>query len=127
VGDDDMFPNHQIAVTLFSEKFIKTSRDVAVRFMRALLRGTREPIPPWQQAAHLLDYGYATAPGTKIGTLIEPDPSLIPPKPDAAISAAPMLSADALPVRIGVAVIGALIVFSLIGVARSLNQRAQAR
>ena len=109
------------------QTFVGAANHDGRRLVTVLLRGTREPIPPWQQAAHLLDYGYATAPGTKIGTLIEPDPSLIPPKPDATISAAPMLSADTLPVRIGVAVIGALIVFSLIGVARSLNQRAQAR
>ncbi|MEI6699606.1 MAG: D-alanyl-D-alanine carboxypeptidase family protein [Mycobacteriaceae bacterium] len=109
------------------QTFVGAANHDGRRLVSVLLRGTREPIPPWQQAAHLLDYGYATAPGTKIGTLIEPDPSLIPPKPEAAISAAPMLSADALPVRIGVAVIGTLIVFSLIGFARSLNQRAQAR
>ena len=58
---------------------------------------------------------------------IDPDPSLTPRRPEAPIIAAPILSADALPVRIGVALIGTLIVFSLIGVARSLNQRAQAR
>jgi D-alanyl-D-alanine carboxypeptidase (penicillin-binding protein 5/6) len=109
------------------QTFVGAANHDGRRLVTVLLRGTREPIPPWQQAAHLLDYGYATAPGTKVGTLIEPDPSLIPPKPEAAISAAPMLSADALPVRIGVAVIGTLIVFSLIGFARSLNQRAQAR
>ena len=109
------------------QTFVGAANHDGRRLVSVLLRGTREPIPPWQQAAHLLDYGYATAPGTKIGTLIEPDPSLIPPKPEAPISAAPMLSADALPVRIGVAVIGTLIIFSLIGVARSLNQRAQAR
>ena len=45
--------------------------------MAVLLHGTRQPIAPWQQAAHLLDYGFATAPGTKVGTLIEPDPSLV--------------------------------------------------
>jgi len=42
VGDDEMFPNHQIAVTLFSERFINARRDVAVRFMRAFLRGVRD-------------------------------------------------------------------------------------
>jgi len=109
------------------QTFVGAANRDGRRLVSVLLRGTREPIPPWQQSAHLLDYGFATAPGTQIGTLIEPDPSLIPPKPDAAISAAPILSADALPVRIGVALIGTLIVFSLIGVARSLNQRAQAR
>lgn len=41
-GDDEMFPDHQIAVTLFSEKFIGGKRDVAVRFMRAMLRGGRD-------------------------------------------------------------------------------------
>ena len=47
------------------------------RLVAVLLRGTRLPIAPWEQAAHLLDYGFATAPGTKVGTLIEPDPSLV--------------------------------------------------
>ena len=40
--DDEMFPNHQIAVMLYSGRFIKSSRDAAVRFMRAYLRGTRD-------------------------------------------------------------------------------------
>ncbi len=40
--DDEMFPNHQIAVTLFSGRFINSNRDAAVRFMRAFLRGTRD-------------------------------------------------------------------------------------
>jgi len=97
------------------------------RLVTVLLRGTRQPIPPWQQSAQLLDYGFATAPGTAIGTLVEPDPSLRPPAPDSSLSAAPLLSADALPVRIGVSVIGTGIIFSLILAARSLNQRAQAR
>jgi len=97
------------------------------RLVAVLLRGTREPIAPWEQAARLLDYGFATEPGTKIGTLIEPDPSLTPPKPDAVAVDVPLLSAEALPVRIGVSVVGTLIVFSLIMAARSLNQRAGAR
>ena len=41
-NDDEMFPFHQIAVTLYSEKFINANRDAAVRFMRAFLRGTRD-------------------------------------------------------------------------------------
>ena len=97
-----------------------------------LLRGTRQPIAPWEQAARLLDYGFATPPGTKIGTLIEPDPSLLPPKPEAAdavaANAASLLpAADALPVRIGVALIGSLIVLGLIMGARSMNRRPQTR
>jgi NitT/TauT family transport system substrate-binding protein len=41
-SDDEMFPYHEIAVTLNSEKFIKSNRDAAVRYMRAFLRGTRD-------------------------------------------------------------------------------------
>ncbi len=42
VRDDEMFPNHQIAVTLYSGHFINSNRDAAIRFMRAFLRGTRD-------------------------------------------------------------------------------------
>ena len=99
------------------------------RLMAVLMRGTRQPIAPWQQAAHLLDYGFATAPGTKVGTLIEPDPSLVAPKPEAATNtaasaaSAPLSDIDAMPVRVGVGVVGAIVVFGLIMAARSLNRR----
>lgn len=113
------------------QTFVGAANRDGRRLVAVLLHGTRQPIPPWQQAAHLLDYGFATPPGTKIGNLIEPDPSLIPPKPDAAnaaVNAASLLpAADALPVRIGVALIGSLIVFGLILGARSLNRRNPAR
>lgn len=109
------------------QTFVGAANRDGRRLVAVLLRGSREPIAPWEQAAHLLDYGFATAPGTKIGTLIEPDPSLIPPKPEAAPLDMPILSADALPVRIGVSVVGAVIVLSLILAARSLNQRVGAR
>lgn len=101
------------------------------RLVAVLLKGTRQPIAPWEQAAHLLDYGFATTPGTSVGTLIEPDPSLLDPKPvadgaNAGVNAAPMLSdVDAMPVRVGVAVVGSMIVFALIMGARSLNRRPQ--
>jgi NitT/TauT family transport system substrate-binding protein len=42
VRDDEMLPNHQIAVTLYSGRFIKSNRDATLRFMRAFLRGTRD-------------------------------------------------------------------------------------
>ncbi len=109
------------------QTFVGAANRDGRRLVSVLLRGSREPIAPWEQTAHLLDYGFATAPGTKIGTLIEPDPSLTPPKPEAPPNAAPMLTGDALPVRIGVAVVGTFVVFSLIMAARSLNQRVQAR
>jgi D-alanyl-D-alanine carboxypeptidase (penicillin-binding protein 5/6) len=102
------------------------------RLVAVLLHGTRQPIAPWEQAAHLLDYGFGTPRGTQVGTLIEPDPALAA-KPDGsaarqanvADAAGLMSSAEAMPVRVGVAVIGTIIVFALIMVARSLNRRPQ--
>ena len=109
------------------QTFVGAANHDGRRLVTVLLRGSREPIAPWEQAAHLLDYGFASALGTKIGTLIEPDPSLIPPKPEAPPNTAPILTGDSVPVRVGVAVVGTVIVFSLIMAARSLNQRVQAR
>jgi serine-type D-Ala-D-Ala carboxypeptidase (penicillin-binding protein 5/6) len=117
------------------QTFVGAANHNGRRLMAVLLHGTRQPIAPWEQAAHLLDYGFGTAPGTQVGTLIEPDPSLIATKPDGAAdrqannaqAAGLMSSADALPVRVGVAVVGTLIVFGLIMVARSMNRRPQHR
>ncbi len=109
------------------QTFVGAAERDGRRLVAVLLRGTRQPIAPWEQATRLLDYGFATAPGTAIGTLIEPDPSLLPPRPEAMPVAAPVLPVDALPVRVGVAVVGTMIIFSLILAARSLNQRVQAR
>ena len=113
------------------QTFVGAANRDGRRLVAVLMRGTRLPIPPWQQAAHLLDYGFATAPGTKVGTLIEPDPSLVttPQKAadDTALKAATALpDVDALPVRVGVAFVGAIIVFCLIMGARSLNRRPTA-
>ena len=109
------------------QTFVGAAERDGRRLVAVLLRGTRQPIPPWQQAAHLLDYGFATAPGTKVGSLVDPDPSLVPKAPNsaAAQAAAVLPGADALPVRVGVTVIGSVIVFGLIMAARSLNQRPQ--
>ena len=96
------------------------------RLVAVLLHGTRQPIAPWQQAAHLLDYGFATAPGTQVGTLVEPDPALVAPAADpgqADAQAAAVSPVDSLPVRVGVAVIGTFVVFALIMVARAMNRR----
>jgi len=112
------------------QTFVGAANRDGRRLVAVLLRGTRQPIAPWEQAAHLLDYGFATAPGTKVGTLIEPDPSLVTTPLEAAtgtpLTAAPALPApDALPVRVGVAFVGTIIVFCLIMGARSLNRRPQ--
>ncbi|OBI22763.1 D-alanyl-D-alanine carboxypeptidase family protein [Mycobacterium sp. E2497] len=115
------------------QTFVGAANHNGRRLMTVLLHGTRQPIAPWEQAAHLLDYGFSTPQGTQVGNLIEPDPSLAPAKRDSAADrqasgaqAAGLLpSADALPIRVGVAVIGAIVVFSLIMVARSMNRRPQ--
>jgi len=115
------------------QTFVGAANHDGRRLMAVLLHGTRQPIAPWEQAAHLLDYGFSTPAGTQVGNLIEPDPSLITTKPDAgadrqgsgAQAAGLVPSADALPVRVGVAVIGTIIVFALIMVARSMNRRPQ--
>ena len=66
--------------------------------------GTRQPIAPWEQAARLLDYGYATAPGTKVGLARRagrrpsPLPSRTPPRRPTT-KAAPCRPTHGLPVR----------------------------
>jgi NitT/TauT family transport system substrate-binding protein len=42
MGDDVIYPNHQLAVVLYSSAFIKDNPDAAKRFMRAYLRAVRE-------------------------------------------------------------------------------------
>jgi serine-type D-Ala-D-Ala carboxypeptidase (penicillin-binding protein 5/6) len=112
------------------QTFVGAANHNGRRLVAVLLHGTRMPIPPWQQAAHLLDYGFATPAGTKVGALVEPDPSLVAPKVPAdlngaAARAAGVSTAEGLPVRVGVGVIGTVIVFCLILLARSINRRPQ--
>ncbi|MDT5350763.1 MAG: hypothetical protein QOH91_4050 [Mycobacterium sp.] len=113
------------------QTFVGAANRNGRRLMAVLLHGTRQPIAPWEQAAHLLDYGFSTPAGTQVGTLIEPDPALASGghpadrQADTAQAAGFTSSADAMPVRVGVAIIGTLIVFGLIMVARSMNRRPQ--
>ncbi|BBX65538.1 D-alanyl-D-alanine carboxypeptidase [Mycobacterium saskatchewanense] len=115
------------------QTFVGAANRNGRRLMAVLLHGTRVPIAPWEQAAHLLDYGFATPQGTQVGSLIEPDPSLLPKHDSAtdrqtgAQAAGLIPSGDAMPVRVGVAVVGTIVVFSLIMVARSMNRRPQHR
>src|SRR5271156_3777007 len=116
------------------QTFVGAANHNGRRLVAVLMHGTRQPIAPWEQAAHLLDYGFSTPQGTQVGTLIEPDPSLVAAKPDGAADRRPgaqaaglMPSAAAPPVRVGVAVIGTIIVLGLMMAARSLNRRPQHR
>jgi serine-type D-Ala-D-Ala carboxypeptidase (penicillin-binding protein 5/6) len=112
------------------QTFVGAANRDGRRLVAVLMRGTRQPIAPWEQASRLLDYGFALPQGTKVGTLVEPDPSLNPATEDPASATVNKTNAnavlpdvDAMPVRIGVGVIGAVIVFSLIMGARALNRR----
>lgn len=109
------------------QTFVGAAERDGRRLVAVLLRGTRQPIAPWEQAAHLLDYGFAVPPGTQVGTLVDPDPALVAPAPEAAVDPAGrrrrLAAADTLPVRVGVTVIGTLVVFTLMLVARSMNRR----
>ena len=114
------------------QTFVGAANHNGRRLMAVLLHGTRQPIAPWEQAAHLLDYGFGTPQGTQVGMLIEPDPSLVTKPNDStarqanvADAAGLMSSAEAMPVRVGVAVIGTIVVFALIMAARSMNRRPQ--
>jgi NitT/TauT family transport system substrate-binding protein len=42
LGDDAIYPNHQLAVVLYGGHFIKASPDAARRFMRAWLKAARD-------------------------------------------------------------------------------------
>ena len=113
------------------QTFVGAANHDGRRLVVIMLHGTRLPIAPWEQAAHLLDYGFSVPPGTKVGTLVDPDPSLIArddnpvgdktPTQDVAATQLPL--ANAMPVRVGVGVVGAVVVFGLIMAARSLNRR----
>lgn len=110
------------------QTFVGAAERDGRRLVVVMLKGTRVPIAPWEQAARLLDYGFSTPPGTSIGTLVEPDPSLTAPEPErapdpTAVAASALPSADALPVRVGVGFVGAIIVLALIMVARSMNRQ----
>jgi D-alanyl-D-alanine carboxypeptidase (penicillin-binding protein 5/6) len=115
------------------QTFVGAANHDGRRLMAVLLHGTRQPIPPWEQAAHLLDYGFATPLGTKVGTLVEPDPSLSPAKNATTPNGAPVNAAgigpatDGTPVRIGVAIVGSVLVLCLILAARSINRRPGTR
>ena len=42
IGDDEVYPNHQLAVVLYSGPFAREKPEAARRFMRAYLRGVRD-------------------------------------------------------------------------------------
>ncbi|CPY88804.1 Probable penicillin-binding protein DacB1 [Mycobacteroides abscessus] len=110
------------------QTFVGAAERDGRRLVVTMLRGTRLPIAPWEQAAHLLDYGFSTPRDASIGKLVDPDPSLLTKPhaddtPSAQAAGLPAEAINSVPVRVGVTIIGAMIVFGLILAARSLNRR----
>ncbi len=42
MGDDEIYPGHQLSVIMYSGAFVKQKSDIARRFLRALLHGVRD-------------------------------------------------------------------------------------
>jgi NitT/TauT family transport system substrate-binding protein len=42
IGDDEIYPNHQLAAIFYAGQFIKNKPDAAKRFMRAYIKGARD-------------------------------------------------------------------------------------
>ena len=88
------------------QTFVGAANHDGRRLVAVLLRGTRQPIAPWEQAAHLLDYGFATAPGTKVGhahrtASLAGDDARERRRDTSLKASAALPAADALPVRVG--------------------------
>ncbi|MGH3941070.1 MAG: D-alanyl-D-alanine carboxypeptidase family protein [Pseudonocardiaceae bacterium] len=76
-NDNRLLANYPGAVggkTGFTDDARHTYVGAAVRgnrpLMVVLLRGEQRPVPMWEQAARLLDYGFALPPGSAVGQLV---------------------------------------------------------
>ena len=107
--------------------------------MVTIMKGDVLPIRPWEQAARLLDYGFGLGPNDTVGDLVEPQttsavtstrtseatPSLARPPTTASGSSSRQSEMQAqgdTVVRIGVGVIGAIVVIGLLWGARRLSR-----
>ncbi|AYJ49169.1 D-alanyl-D-alanine carboxypeptidase family protein [Rhodococcus sp. P1Y] len=112
----------------------KNGRRLAITIMK----GDVFPIRPWEQAARLLDYGYALPASAAVGTLVQEDsvgdvtstrapvPTLASPPSENSGSAereSALESGGDNAIRIGIGVIGALVVLGLLLWARQLGRR----
>ncbi|MGA9870718.1 MAG: D-alanyl-D-alanine carboxypeptidase family protein [Rhodococcus sp. (in: high G+C Gram-positive bacteria)] len=124
------------------QTFVGGAERAGRRLSVTLMKGDVLPIRPWEQAARLLDYGFASAPDTSVGTLAAPDSVGIvtstrtaapttasPPAGDVGTftgSSERQSSLEAggdTAVRVGIGIIGALVVLGLLLGARQLNRR----
>ncbi|QII06882.1 D-alanyl-D-alanine carboxypeptidase [Rhodococcoides fascians A25f] len=109
------------------------------RLVVTIMKGDVLPIRPWEQAARLLDYGFAMDPNDTVGDLVEPQstsavtstrasgatPTLAQPPATASGSGSRQSEMQAqgdTVVRISIGVIGAIVVIGLLWGARRLSR-----
>lgn len=115
----------------------KNGRRLAV----TLMKGDVLPIRPWEQAARLLDYGFALPTGATVGQLVDrnsvgavtstrapsatttPTLAQAPADPSAGARASALESGGDTVVRVGFGVLGSLVVVGLLLWARQLGRR----
>ena len=102
------------------------------RLVATLMDGTRIPLAPEQQAAALLDYGFALAPGAAVGELVVPGSappsaatttSPAPPGPVAAAAPAAAAPSSASTRRLALLGVGLVVLLCLLGAARRPRRR----
>jgi D-alanyl-D-alanine carboxypeptidase (penicillin-binding protein 5/6) len=110
------------------------------RLAITLMKADVLPIRPWEQAARLLDYGFALDPGKSVGDLVHPGggdtPSAQPSSGDATLAAPPASQAAERPItgtthgenyswmtKVVLVIGGLLVVTLLLLAASALNQR----
>lgn len=74
------------------QTFVGAAERGGRRLVVALVHGERTPLQPWQQAAALLDHGFALPPGSGIGRLVTAAPAVTAPDP-ASTAAVPGVAA----------------------------------
>ncbi len=102
------------------------------RLVATLMDGTRIPLAPEQQAAALLDYGFALAPGAAVGELVVPGStppsaatttSPAPPGPVAAAAPAAAAHSSTSTRRLALLGVGLVVLLCLLGAARRARRR----
>ncbi|MGW6695498.1 D-alanyl-D-alanine carboxypeptidase family protein [Rhodococcus sp. NPDC054953] len=99
------------------------------RLVVTLLAADVRPIRPWEQAARLLDHGFALPASTSVGTLVDPGSADAAPAPSILLATPPPPAADdhdepgAAPSRVPVLVGGGVVIAALLIGAALLQRR----
>ncbi|WP_240962985.1 D-alanyl-D-alanine carboxypeptidase family protein [Antrihabitans stalactiti] len=119
------------------QTFVAGAKRDGRRLAVTLMKADVLPIRPWEQAARLLDYGFALDSTKSVGTLVEPNGSVKDDRGSVAI-ATPPRAPQSTPDHVGedshsglikvvVVLVGLILIFLCIGVADSINRRRQRR